>query len=240
LRLWLDLIRVRVNGVFIGSVDPEGFFHKYGNCDGHNIVGLVAEAYFVRRLWRLGYEVGFVISHNVEVRWIKKEDLTYECVGEYGEVLEKMPAELKMIVKEFCEKGLDIQVEDDGNVPVYFKERLLFRKNFKKLLYEMISKQRDGFITTGIIFDREFEPFQSALGLELFYLLDYRLQTHLHKLPTNKLEEILENVEKILEEKGVRLDKEIWTGLEISNKNELAEELRKLNYPSDNWLTTTV
>jgi len=78
-------------------------------------------------------------------------------VDEEGEVLEKIPAELRMIVKEFCEKVVDIPIEDDGIVPVYLKEHLLFGENF-----EIISKHRDRFITTSIIFDREFEPFLSA------------------------------------------------------------------------------
>jgi len=228
LRLSLDYITIRVNGVRIGFAYLEDFFHKYGNCDGENLVGLVAEAYFVRRLRSLGYEVRFVISHNIEVRWIKRGDFAYECVDEYGKVLEKMPSELKAIVQELCEKGIDILIEDDGNVPVYFKEKLLFKKDVKRLLNEIISKHRDAYITTEIIFDEEFEPFLAALGMELIYRLDYRLKTYLHKLPPDRFEEVLEYVEKVLAEKGVRLDEEFCTSLKISNEEELAKELLRL------------
>jgi hypothetical protein len=38
-------------------------------------------------------------------------------------------------------------------------------------------------------------------------------------------------VEKILIEKGLRLDEDIWTGLKISNEEELEKELRKLTPP---------
>jgi len=225
-------ITVRVNGVVLGCVFPEDFFQRYGNRDGHYITGLVAEAYFVRRLWSLGYEVRFAVSHNIEVRRIGKGDFAYDCVGDYDEVLERMPSELKTIVEEFCKEGVDIYVEDDGNVPVYFKDRLLFRKNFKKLLYDMVSKYSDKYITkVMIIFDREFEPFQTALGIELIYLLEYLFETPLQKLPTSRLEGLLEEVEKVLEEKGLRLDKDFWTGLKVSNEEELKEELRKLTPP---------
>lgn len=227
--LWLDIIEVSVNGVRIGSAFPEGFFHKYGNSDGQNIIGLVAESYFVRKLWSLGYEVRFVYSHNIEVRWIRKGDFSHECVGDYGEVLEKMPEELKAIIEEICERGLNIIIEDDGDVPVYFKDKLLFRRDVRKLLYKIISKYRDGYITRGIIFDREFEPFLAALGMELIYMLDYRLKTSLRTLPPSKLEEVLNNVEIILSEKGIKLDEDIWTGLKIANDEELAGELGKLS-----------
>ena len=227
--MWLDIIGVSVNGVHIGSAFPEGFFHKYGNSDGQDIIGLVAESYFVRKLWSLGYEVRFVFSHNIEVRWITKGDFSHECVGDYGEVLEKMPGELKTIIEEICKEGLNISIEDDGEVPVYFKDKLLFKGDVKKLIYKIISKYRDGYITRGIIFDREFEPFLAALGMELIYMLDYRLKTSLHTLPTSKLEEVLNDVEKILSEKGIRLDEDIWTGLKIANDEELAGELRKIS-----------
>ncbi|MCL7402476.1 MAG: hypothetical protein LZ168_06815 [Thaumarchaeota archaeon] len=227
--MWLDIIGVSVNGVHIGSAFPEGFFHKYGNSDGQDIIGLVAESYFVRKLWSLGYEVRFVFSHNIEVRWITKGDFSHECVGDYGEVLEKMPGELKTIIEEICREGLNISIEDDGEVPVYFKDKLLFKGDVKKLIYKIISKYRDGYITRGIIFDREFEPFLAALGMELIYMLDYRLKTSLHTLPTSKLEEVLNDVEKILSEKGIRLDEDIWTGLKIANDEELAGELRKIS-----------
>jgi hypothetical protein len=227
--LWLDIIGVSVNGVHIGAAFPEGFFHKYGNGDGQNIIGLVAESYFVRKLWSLGYEVRFVFSHNIEVRWITKGDFSHECVGDYGEVLEKMPGELKAVVEEMCREGLNISIADDGNVPAYFKDKLLFKRDIKKLLYKIISKYRDGYITRGIIFDRELEPFLAALGMELIYMLDYRLKTSLHTLPTNKLEEVLNDVEKILSEKGIRLDEDMWTGLKIANDEELAGELSKIS-----------
>ncbi|MCL7388798.1 MAG: hypothetical protein LZ173_02515 [Thaumarchaeota archaeon] len=227
--MWLDIIGVSVNGVHIGSAFPEGFFHKYGNSDGQDIIGLVAESYFVRKLWSLGYEVRFVFSHNIEVRWITKGDFSHECVGDYGEVLEKMPGEPKTIIEEICREGLNISIEDDGEVPVYFKDKLLFKRDVKKLIYKIISKYRDGYITRGIIFDREFEPFLAALGMELIYMLDYRLKTSLHTLPTSKLEEVLNDVEKILSEKGIRLDEDIWTGLKIANDEELAGELRKIS-----------
>lgn len=93
----------------------------------------------------------------------------------------------------------------------------------------MVLKYRDKYITNAIIiFDREYEPFQVALGIELIYLLHYLFETPLQKLPPTRLEEVLEEVEKILVEKGVKLDEDIWTGLEVSNKEELKEELRKL------------
>lgn len=227
--LWLGFIDVSVNGVRIGSASPEDFFHKYGNSDGQNIIGLVAESYFVRKLWSLGYEVRFVYSHNIEVRWIRRGDFIHECVGDYGEVLKKMPGELKAIIEEICEKGLNISIEDDGDVPVYFKDKLLFKRDVKKLLYKIISKYRDGYITRGIIFDREFEPFLAALGMELIYMLDYRLETSLRTLPISNLEEVLNDVEKILSEKGIRLDEDIWTGLKIANDEELAGELSKIS-----------
>jgi organic radical activating enzyme len=144
-------------------------------------------------------------------------------------VLEKMPEELKTIIEEICREGLNISIEDDGEVPVYFKDKLLFKGDVKKLIYKIISKYRDGYITRGIIFDREFEPFLAALGMELIYMLDYRLKTSLHTLPTSKLEEVLNDVEKILSEKGIRLDEDIWTGLKIANDEELAGELRKIS-----------
>lgn len=231
--LWLDIIDVSVNGVHIGSAFAEDFFHKYGNSDGQNIIGLVAESYFVRKLWSLGYEVRFVYSHNIEVRWIMKGDFSHECIGDYGKVLKKMPGELKALIEKICEKGLNIIIEDDGDVPVYFKDKLLFKRDVKKLLYKIISKYSDGYITRGIIFDQEFEPFLAALGMELIYMLDYRLKTSLHTLPSSKLEEVLKDVEKILAEKGIRLDEDIWTGLKIANDEELAVELSKINI-SDN------
>jgi len=225
-------VDVRVNGVVLVSVFVEDFFHKYGNRDGHYIPGLVAEAYFVRELWSLGYEVRFVVSHNIEVRWIGKDNIAYDCVADYGKVLDRMPSELKTVVENFCKKGVDINVEDDGNVPVYFEDRLLFRKNFRKLIYGMFSKYRDKYITYAIIiFDREFEPFQAALGIELIHLLGYPFETPLQKLPSNRVEKVLEEVEKILVEKGVRLDKDFWAGLKLSNREELKEELRKLTPP---------
>ncbi len=225
-------ISVRVNGVYIGSRDPEDFFNKFGNCDGSNIVGLVAEAYFVKRLWSMGYEVIFAISHNIEVRRISRGDLSFECVGDYGEVTEKMPAELKRIVDELREKGIDISFEDDGDVPVYFKGSLLFKKSIKKLIYEIISRHRDRYITRRVIFDKELEPFQAALGLELIYTIEHALETHIEELPGNVLEDVLNNVEKVLAEKGLKLEEEPWTGLEVSNEKELVEELRKLNQPT--------
>ena len=101
----------------MGCVNLEDFFGKYGNCDGDNIVGLAAEVYFVRMLRGLGYEVELAVSHN-EVRWIRKGGFAYECVGDYGEVLKSMLDELKTVVQEFCEKGVDVLVESDGGVPV--------------------------------------------------------------------------------------------------------------------------
>jgi len=97
-------VDVRVNRVFLGSVFVEDFFHKYGNRDGHYIPGLVAEAYFVRELCSLGYEVRFVVSHNIEVRWIGKDNTAYDCVADYGEVLERMPSELKTVFKNFVRR----------------------------------------------------------------------------------------------------------------------------------------
>ncbi len=43
-------VRVFVNCVELGEASVEDFFSKYGNRDGHNLVGLVAEAHFVRKL----------------------------------------------------------------------------------------------------------------------------------------------------------------------------------------------
>lgn len=128
-----------MNNVALGHAVADDFFNKYGNCDGHNIVGLVAEAHLVKRLRSMGYEVMLVLSHNLEIRSIKRQGFSYDCVGEYGKVLEKMPAELKAVVEEMCEKGVDIEIEDDGDVPIYLEGRMLFKTSFKRTLLKLIA-----------------------------------------------------------------------------------------------------
>ncbi|MGC8962287.1 MAG: hypothetical protein ACP5K1_07620, partial [Candidatus Bathyarchaeia archaeon] len=118
----MRFISVRVNGLEVGSAVVDDFFSKYGNCDGNNIVGLTAEAHLVRMLRRAGYKVMLLLSHNVEIRRVEKEGFAFDCVGNYGEVLDKMPDELRAIIEGFCEKGVDVKIEDEGETPVYFND----------------------------------------------------------------------------------------------------------------------
>ncbi len=63
----------------------------------------------------------FVLSHNIEVREIRKDGFLYERIEDYGEVVKNMPGELKKIVEEFCEEDVHIVVGDDGNTPVFLE-----------------------------------------------------------------------------------------------------------------------
>ncbi|MBS7611838.1 hypothetical protein KEJ27_06485 [Candidatus Bathyarchaeota archaeon] len=156
-----------VNGVELGEALIEDFFSKYGNRDGHNIVGLVAEAYFVRELWKADYDVKFVFSHNIEVREIRKNNFVYECVRDYGEVVKNMPDELKKIIEKFCERNIHIAVEDDGNVPVFLERKPFFKTSVKKILKRVITNSERLFFPSLAIFDPEFEPLLLALGYEI-------------------------------------------------------------------------
>jgi len=224
----IPVIKVMVNNVVIGNVIADDFFNKYGNCDGHNIVGLVAEAYLVKKLRSMGYEVMLVLSHNVEIRSIKRHGFSYDCVGEYGEVLENMPAELKAVVNEMCERGVDIRIENDGDVPVYLEDRMLFKTSFKRTLLKIIAAHGDRYLSPLIIFNSEFEPFLTALSYKLVLMLEYGANIPIKRLPLSRVENLLDDIESILAEKGLKLESDYCDGLKISNESELIEDLRGL------------
>ncbi len=46
-------VDIRINGVEMEGALVDDFFWKYGNSDGNNILGLTAEAHFVRKLRKL-------------------------------------------------------------------------------------------------------------------------------------------------------------------------------------------
>lgn len=242
-------VRVLVNGLELDIVSVEGFFSKYGNCDGNNLVGLVAEAHLVRQLWKAGYDVKFVLSHNIEIREIRKNNIVYECVRDYGEVVKNMPAELRKIVEEFCEKGVRIVVDDDGNVPVFLEGKQLFKTSIKKILDHIIVKSERTFFPSLAIFDPGFEPLLLALGYEIHVLLFFASDIdildgglHLRKLETTQdgtkgskyfkiknSDEILDRIEEIFEKNAIYLKRDWWAGLEISNSKTLGESLKLLN-----------
>jgi len=90
----IPVVEVKVNGILVGHAIIDDFFNKYGNCDGKNIVGLVAEAHFVNKLRSMGYNVRLLLSHNVEIIRVEHEHFSYECPRGYGEALERMPDEV--------------------------------------------------------------------------------------------------------------------------------------------------
>jgi len=58
--------------VRIGLAIADGFFSKYGNSDGSNVIGLVAEAYLVRKLRSMGYKEFDKYPDEDRVRIIKR------------------------------------------------------------------------------------------------------------------------------------------------------------------------
>ncbi|MEM1538303.1 MAG: hypothetical protein QXQ28_05580 [Candidatus Nezhaarchaeales archaeon] len=221
----IPVIEVRVNGVRIGLAIADGFFSKYGNSDGSNVIGLVAEAYLVRKLRSMGYKVLLAVSHNIEIRRIERDGFMYDCVGDYGEVIEKMPSELKAVIEEVCEKGIDIRVEDDGDVPVYFNGRLLFKMGLKNAVLRVLSTFKRGAITKFAIFHSEFEPFLTALSCEILFILE--AGASIFELPQDEVEKILDNAERTLKELGIHLEEDFDIGVKISNEKVLLEALAR-------------
>ncbi|MEM3692594.1 MAG: hypothetical protein QXI39_01030 [Candidatus Bathyarchaeia archaeon] len=189
-------VYVKVNGVPIGLAFVEDFFSKWGNCDGNNLVGLVAEAYLMRKLESKGYHTKLVFSHNIEMRRIEGEDFSYDCINDYGEVIKHMPEELKAIIEEFCGEGIDIKIENHGEVPVYFNEKMLFKTSFKKI-YAYLSSFSEKIITKLIIFHPNFEPFLMALSYVFLIMLETYIEIFFFQKFQDKLEKILDEVDKV-------------------------------------------
>lgn len=219
--LLIPVMTVRVNGVVVGDAIADDFFSKYGNCGGQNMVGLVAEAHLVRRLRGMGFDATLSLSHNVEIRRITRQCFDYDCVGNYGEVLERMPSELKAEIEEMCEKGVDIRIEDDGEVPVYLEDRLLFRTSFKRILLRIFSECGKMRFPLLMLFDPEFEPFLAAISYELYLLLEYGSNISISGLPPDGVESALDRFEGMLAARGIRLERDFWRGLKISNEDEV-------------------
>jgi len=225
----IPVVEVKVNGILVGHAIVDDFFNKYGNCDGKNIVGLVAEAHFVNKLRSMGYNVRLLLSHNVEIIRVEHEHFSYECPRGYGEALEHMPDELKAIVKELCENGINIKVENGEGVPAYLEGMVLFKISFKDMLFRIISKYRSKYLTRLMIFDPKSEPFLMALSYELILLLEYASKMPVLSLQHSRIKQLLDHVETILRHHGLRLERDYCYGLKISNDNELIREFSKLN-----------
>ncbi|MEM2921433.1 MAG: hypothetical protein QW470_07705 [Candidatus Caldarchaeum sp.] len=225
----LPIVAVRVNGINVGTANVNDFFSKYGNCDGSNYVGLVAEAYLVKLLREHGYKVLLVVSHNIEIRRIERETFSYDCTGDYVEVLDKMPAVLRSVVDKFCEKGLDITLPGNIGVPVYFRDRLLFQADIKSILTTMIAKAKNSVVSRMIMFDPHMEPFTTALGIDLYYLVE-SAGIQLLKTPPERLPKLLELMENVLREKMIFLEEDLWEGFKISNEKDLVNMLKSAFY----------
>ncbi|MBO3842942.1 MAG: hypothetical protein FGF48_11110 [Candidatus Brockarchaeota archaeon] len=224
-------VDIRINGVEMEGALVDGFFWKYGNSDGSNILGLTAEAHFVKKLRKLGYEVSLVISHNIEIREIKKGNFMYDCFRDYGEVVENMPRELKEVVKEFCKEGVDIRISDEDGIPVYLDGRFIFRAKFEEIILHMLSKIEDEFITNAVLFDprmEEFEPFLIALSYELMLMLEYEVNIPIFKLSYDRARKVLDDVGRVFKKHGIHLERDPFSGIRISNRKTLCEELRNL------------
>jgi hypothetical protein len=238
-------ISVSVNGLDLGVAFADDFFSKFGNHDGHYIVGLVAEAHLVRRLRQIGYDVRLVLSHNVEIREIRRGDFVYECVGDYGEVIKDMPEELRRVFREFCEEGVNIRVGCDGNVPVFLEGNPLFKMSVKGVIEHFISMSKSRLFGPLIMFYSDLEPLIAALGDEIESMLlfscgieIYDGDLYLRKFdressnPTRSRimnpEQVLDEIEKVFERNGIYLEREFELGLEISNRKTLEEGLKNL------------
>ncbi|HDI32163.1 MAG TPA: hypothetical protein ENF80_05035 [Thermofilum sp.] len=241
----LYFIRVYVNDVLLGFVDAEGFFSKYGNNDGDNVIGLVAEAHVIKRLLEEGYEVKIIHSHNVEIREIRRGHLICECVRDYGEVIENMPRDLKELFRSLTDSGIRIRVRDNGRIPVYFEDKLLFRTSLKNVLRYLISKPLLlSFISP--VFETDHEPFLLYLGWEIMLMLFYassmtsqngklvkvlggKTRGGVRYVKVENVNEVLDRVEEILEKLGILLVPDFWKGLNVSNKRSIEEEFKRLN-----------
>jgi len=233
-------VGVSVNGIEIGSAIVDDFFSKYGNHDGADYVGLVAEAHLVNFLEGMGYRVDLVSSHNVEIRRISGRGVDYECLGEYGEVLEDMPPDLRATISDFARRGVNIQLDSGAGVEVLFEGRALCRWD-SGYTFSWFLESKEYAPTNDDIFTRAHEPFLVALGLIILELIEigfgvYIQEGRLVKYSKTKegsyvradLEDqkgFLATVEQALQEVQINLAHHWEEGLRVSNRREIMDKL---------------
>jgi hypothetical protein len=233
-------VSVSVNGTEIGHCVVDGFFSKYGNQDGVNYVGLVAEAHLVNFLESIGYTVDLLYSHNVEIRRISGLGVDYERMEDCEDVLEDMPADIRKVINEFTHRGVNIQVDHKTGVEVLFEGRMLCRwdsgDTFRWFLDSKVYAS-----CNDVIFARTHEPFLLVLGLlalDLVYLCsgvyieNGRLVRYSKtkggsavRTELEKEEEFLDAVERALAEVKINLENHWEHGIRVSNKREVREKL---------------
>lgn len=233
-------VSVSANGTEIGYAIVDDFFSKYGNHDGEDYVGLVAEAHLVNLLESMGYRVELVYSHNVEIRRIVGRGVDYECVGEYGEVLEDMPTDLRLVISEFARRGVNIQLDSNTGVEVLFEKNTLCRwDSGRTFSWFLESKTYAPLIDD--IFTRTHEPFLIALGLMILELIEVGFGAHVEEgrlVKYNKTKEgsfvraeienkegFLAAVEQALAESKINLVQHWEYGVRISNEREIMKKL---------------
>jgi len=233
-------VSVSVNGTEIGYGLVDDFFSKYGNRDGLDYVGLVAEAQLVNFLESMGYRVDLVYSHNVEIRRISGRGVDYACAGEIEDVLEDMPPDLRAVIIDFARRGVNIQLDSRTGVEVLFEGRTLCRWDSGFTFRWFLGSKKYAPLNDDI-FTRTHEPFLVALGLIILELIEIGFGVYIQEgrlVKYSKTEEgtyvraVLENqegflatVERALQEVRINLVHHWEYGVRVSNRREIMEKL---------------